>query len=185
MVAIIRCAARPSGPHGGQYSDVASLGSRDADAGNYCEKTGSEKNMLGFGTKKPLSLDRFPIENWIVAQAQTEDAPMILRINSGARKYIAHPELPVRLGVTVAFNAPNEYGFCTPEEGQQLSQIEDRLTEELMKNQIGFPVLVVTCGGKREFMAVFDPTSGKPALPYQISRSGDPFRFSSGLSFRA
>lgn len=108
--------------------------------------------MLGFGTKKPPSLDRFPIDNWAVAKAQSLDAPMILRINSGARKYIAHPELSTRLGVTVGFNARNEHGFCTPEEGQQLSQIEDRLTAELMKNQNGFPVLVVTCDGKREFV---------------------------------
>lgn len=108
--------------------------------------------MLGFGTKKPPALDRFPTENWVVAKAQSAEAPVILRINSGARKYIAHPELPMRLGVTVGFNAPTEHGFCTPEEGEQLSQIEDRLTADLLKDGIGFPVLVVTTGGRREYI---------------------------------
>ena len=108
--------------------------------------------MLGFGTKKPPSLDRFPTENWLVAQAQSDDKPVILRINGGARKYIAHPDLTLRLGITVVFNAPNEHGFCSNQEGQQLSQIEDSLTAQLMKNQKGFPVLVVTSGGRREFI---------------------------------
>ncbi len=77
---------------------------------------------------------------------------MVLRINSCAAKYAAHPELPIRLGVTVAFNAPNEHGFCTPEEGEQLNQIEDQLISRLQANHAGFLVLVVTYGGKREFI---------------------------------
>jgi hypothetical protein len=77
---------------------------------------------------------------------------MVLRINSDAAKYAGHPELPIRLGVTVAFNAPNDHGFCTPEEGEQLNQIEDQLISRLQANHTGFLVLVVTYGGKREFI---------------------------------
>jgi sugar phosphate isomerase/epimerase len=108
--------------------------------------------MLGFGTKKPPPLDRFPIEQWGVAKAEIDNRPSVLRINTGVRKYIAHPELPYRLGVIAAMNAPNDQGFCAPEEGQQLNQVEDRLTAALMANQMGFPVVVVTSGSRREFI---------------------------------
>lgn len=108
--------------------------------------------MLGFGTKKPAALDRFPTESWSVAKAIADGAPLILRINIGARKYVAHPELPTRLGVTVDFNVPNEHGFCSSAEGEQLSNLEDALTAALLKQQAGFPVLAVTTAGKREFI---------------------------------
>ena len=108
--------------------------------------------MFGLGTTKPRRLDRFSSEHWVVVQGENGGAPMVLRINSGAAKYAAHPELPIRLGVTVAFNAPNGHGFCTPEEGEQLNQIEDQLVSRLQAGHAGFPVLVVTCGGKREFI---------------------------------
>lgn len=108
--------------------------------------------MLGLGTRKPRRLDRFSSEHWKVVQGESEGGPLVLRINSDAAKYAAHPELPIRLGVTVAFNAPNEHGFCTPEEGEQLNQIEDQLVSRLQTNHAGFLVLVVTFGGKREFI---------------------------------
>ena len=108
--------------------------------------------MFGLGTTKPRRLDRFSSKPWKVVQGETEGGPMVLRINSGAEKYAAHPELPIRLGVTAAFNAPNEHGFCTPEEGEQLNQIEDQLVSRLKANHGGFLVLVVTYGGKREFI---------------------------------
>ena len=85
--------------------------------------------MFGLGMTKPRRLDRFSSEHWVVVQGENGGAPMVLRINSGAAKYAAHPELPIRLGVTVAFNAPNEHGFCTPEEGEQLNH--DSMPDDL------------------------------------------------------
>jgi len=108
--------------------------------------------MLWLFSKKPPSLDRFPTENWTVAQGEADGKPMVVRVNSGARKFVAHPELPVRLGVTVAFNQPNAHGFCSAEEGDQLSAIEDQLCEGLFAARAAFPVLVITVGGRREFV---------------------------------
>ena len=108
--------------------------------------------MFGLGIKKPPRLDRFPLDAWNVAQGEFEGKPMVIRINTGARNYIAHPELPFRLGITVSFNTPNEHGFCSGDEGDQLSAIEDTLTECLGSEQIAFPVLVVTCAGRREYI---------------------------------
>ena len=108
--------------------------------------------MLSLFSKKPPSLDRFPAEKWTVVQGVSDSDPMILRVNAGARKFVAHPELPVRLGVTVTFNKPNEHGFCSVEEGEQLGAIEDRLCEALLAAGTAFPVLVITVGGRREFV---------------------------------
>src|SRR3954469_7610248 len=44
----------------------------------------------------------------------------------------------------------------------------------------GFPVGAV--GGKREFMAVFDPTAGKPALPHGGTFSANPVTMRAGLA---
>src|SRR6188768_692724 len=44
----------------------------------------------------------------------------------------------------------------------------------------GFPVGAV--GGKREFMAVFDPTSGKPALPHGGTFSANPVTMRAGIA---
>jgi hypothetical protein len=77
---------------------------------------------------------------------------MIVRVNSGARKFVAHPELPVRLGVTATFNHPNEHGFCSADEGAQLGAIEDRLTDGLLGARAAYPALVITVDGRREYV---------------------------------
>ena len=108
--------------------------------------------MLGLGKKSPPSLDRFPTDKCTVAQGMCDGRPMVVRLNAWARKYIGHPELPVRLGVTIAFNQPNEHGFCSPEEGARVGEIEDRLEKQLESTRAAFPVLAITLSGQREFV---------------------------------
>ena len=108
--------------------------------------------MLGIFSKKPPSLDRFPTEEWTVAKAVMDGKPMVVRLNTGARKFVAHSELGVRLGVTIAFNEPNEHGFCSADEGAQLSAIEDCLQDGLVSGRAAFPALVLTVDGRREFI---------------------------------
>ncbi len=121
--------------------------------------------MFGILSKTPPSLDRFPAENWSVAQAECDGRPMIVRINGAARRYIAHPELKIRLGVTIAFNQPNEHGFCTADEGAQLGVIEDALCQALLSVRAAFPVMVLTTGGRREFVFyVKDQTQASRAV---------------------
>ena len=108
--------------------------------------------MLGLFNKKPRSLDRFPTENWTVAQGVLDGKPTVVRFNVGARKFVAHPELGVRLGVTIAFNEPNENGLCSADEGAQLGAIEDLLYDGLLSARAAFPAIVITLGGQREFV---------------------------------
>lgn len=108
--------------------------------------------MFGLGTRKPPSLDRFPMDSWSVATGESDGRPLIVRVNAGCKKYIAHPELPCRLGVTVTFRAPDERGFPSKAEQEHLSTLEDALTEKLHAAKVGYPALVITTGGKRELV---------------------------------
>jgi hypothetical protein len=136
--------------------------------------------MLGLGRKTAPSLDRFSIENWDVRQGEYEGRPVIARINRMAAKYVGHPELPVRLGVTVAFHSPNEHGFCNKEEGEQVGVIEDQLIEALAAEKIGYLVLVITTNGNREF--VFYVRDGGKALAAasQVAAKSASHRIQSG-----
>ena len=137
--------------------------------------------MLGLFSKKPPSLDRFPTEKWTVAQCVSDGGPMILRVNSGARKFVAHPELPIRLGVTVSFNQPNEHGFCTSDEGAQLGVIEDRLCEGLLAARTAFPVLVITVGGRREFVFFTRDKSAASPIVDEVAASTSTHKLTYGF----
>ncbi len=108
--------------------------------------------MLGLGKKKVPSLDQFPADNWTVAQGECDGRPLVIRINTAAKKFVAHPQLATRLGVTVPFHSPNENGFCAKEEGDQVGKIEDQLCDALAADKTGFLVLVITTNGAREFV---------------------------------
>jgi len=108
--------------------------------------------MFGLGSKKPPSLDRFPTDNWAVSTGECDGQPLIARINAGCRKYVGHPELTCRLGVTITFRSPDERGFPSKEEQVELNNFEDQLCERLQGEMIGFSVLVITTGGRRELV---------------------------------
>jgi len=108
--------------------------------------------MFGIGSKKPPSLDRFPLDSWSVATGEAEGKPLIVRVNAGARKFVSHPDLPLKLGVQLAFRSPNEHGFPAKDEQADLDQIEERLLSDLQGPKAGFCVLILTNNGRREFV---------------------------------
>jgi hypothetical protein len=129
--------------------------------------------MLGLGKKSPPSLDRFPTDNWTVAQGVADGKPMIVRINAGAKKYVGHPELAAFLGVTVAFRSPNEHGFPSKDETPELDAIEARFDKDLEATRLAFPALVITTGGKREFV-YYVLEREKPAAAVDAIRAQSP-----------
>ena len=60
--------------------------------------------MFGLGTKKPRSLDRFPTDSWAVAPGENDRAPVVARVNVGAKKYIANCSWDA-LGIAAALHA--------------------------------------------------------------------------------
>src|SRR5438477_8193661 len=100
-----------------------------------------------FPTLESLSAE----DQWAVAQGENNGNPMIVRVNSSAKDYAGHPELPIRLGIAVPLNAPNEHGFPGEAEAQQLGDIEDRLFDTI--GSLGRVVLIITTSGMREFVS--------------------------------
>jgi hypothetical protein len=86
-----------------------------------------------------------------VAQGENDDKPMIVRVNSSAKDYAGHPDLPIRLGLAVPLHAPRPDGLPNEAELEQLDDIEDHLFEVL--GTTGRVVLIITTSGMREFVS--------------------------------
>jgi hypothetical protein len=108
--------------------------------------------MGWFSKKKFPALDSLPAEDlWAVSQGENDGKPMIVRINSSAKDYAGHPDLPVRLGIAIPLHQPDQNGLPGEAESAQLGNVEDRLFEALGSS--GRLVLVITTSGMREFVS--------------------------------
>lgn len=108
---------------------------------------------MGWFSKKQFpALADWPAEDrWTIAKGENDGKPILVRVNSTAKEYAGHPELPVRLGIAIPLHAPREDGLPNPTELEQLGDIENRLHAEVAK--AGRVVLVITTGGMREFVS--------------------------------
>jgi hypothetical protein len=89
---------------------------------------------------------------WSIATADYDDSPLLVRINSSAKKWLGHKSLGIKLGFAVPLNSPNEGGMPDPEENQQLNDVEDVILREVEARATGILVLVLTTGTMREFV---------------------------------
>ena len=91
-------------------------------------------------------------EAWSVLKGEYDDAPILIRLNTGVRPSVGHPEWGVQIGVAVPFKNPQPDGLPTPEENAELIVIEDRLLQELEQSERAVLVAVITTGQMREFV---------------------------------
>ena len=89
---------------------------------------------------------------WGVTQGVFDGSPLIVRYNESAEDWIAHPELPIKLGFAVPLNAPQENGLPDPAENEQLNDIEDVIVREVAERTVGLHALVLTTGTMKEFV---------------------------------
>ena len=47
-------------------------------------------------------------QRWSVALGRTREGPVLVRFNETAGEWVAHPDLPIKLGFAVPLNRPNE-----------------------------------------------------------------------------
>jgi hypothetical protein len=105
--------------------------------------------MWPFGKKKVTWVAAE--DRWSVAKGENNGKPIFLRVSSSAKQFAGHPDFPVRFGVAVPLQAPDENGLPQPMESQQLGNIEDQLFQALGSS--GRLVLIITTGGMREFVS--------------------------------
>ncbi len=102
--------------------------------------------------KKFEPLEFLPAEDrWTVAEGQHGGNRMLVRMNTSAKDYAEHPELPVRLGIAIPLHAPRPDGMPNDVETKQLGEIEDRLFGALGAS--GRVVLIISTNGMREFVS--------------------------------
>jgi hypothetical protein len=93
-----------------------------------------------------------PGPHWGVAEAEYDGSPLIVRFNETAKEWVAHPEMPIKLGFAIPLNRPNETGLPHPDENKQLGQIEDVIVREVEDKARGIQVLVLSTGTMKEFV---------------------------------
>lgn len=91
-------------------------------------------------------------DEWQIMAAETEDGPMVLKVNVGYASLIGHPEYPYQLGVAIPLNAPNAFGMHDEEEGNQVAGIEDLLVETLQESKLALWVLSQCSNGAKEWV---------------------------------
>lgn len=89
---------------------------------------------------------------WGVAMFEIESGPLIIRYSEAARKWMGHSRLPIKLGFAIPLNAPVEGGLPTPEENEQLNEIEDLIVGEIESRTIAFHAMTLTTGTMKEFI---------------------------------
>lgn len=97
-----------------------------------------------------------PCHQWGVAESGYDGSPLIIRFNSTAQEWVAHPDLPIKLGFAIPLNHPNETGLPHPDENEQLNQIEDVILREVEARARGMHVLALTTGTMKEFIFYVD-----------------------------
>jgi len=112
-----------------------------------------------FGFKKKFHPIAEYEESWTVKQGTYDGAPILIRIQSGLKKAVGHPEYPFQMGVAVPLLKPSETGMPDRDEISLLDPIEDRLVE-VLGSQGAVLTAVVTTGKMREF--VFYAREWKP-----------------------
>lgn len=88
---------------------------------------------------------------WTLRESVVDGEPMVIRINTTAREYAGHPELPLRLGIAIPIEAPNRRGLPDEPENRQLDAIEGRIFDAVHPH--GRVVFVVTTSGMREVVS--------------------------------
>jgi len=91
-------------------------------------------------------------DEWQIMAAQTEDGPMILKVNSGYANLLGHPEYPYQVGVAIPLNSPTSAGMHNEEEGNQVGMIEDLLVESLQTEKLALWVFSQCSSGVKEWV---------------------------------
>jgi len=104
--------------------------------------------------KKHLSLDDLNDDNdmWSVLQGTTENGPMLVRMNTSAKRWAKHPSLAIRVGFAIPLNHPNSNGFPAADENAALNEIETRILDDLRASGPAVHVLTITTGTFKEFV---------------------------------
>ena len=96
--------------------------------------------------KKQKSIEDINIDEhkWSIIQAKIESEQYLVRINTTASEWYAHPKLSLKIGFAVPCDPQND--------AEHLNLIEDSIGKIILDKFICIPVLVITGEKFREFV---------------------------------
>jgi hypothetical protein len=89
---------------------------------------------------------------WSIMQAPATDGPLLVRINTTAKRWAKHPSLGIRVGFAIPLNQPNTRGLPDSIENFALNQLEDKILSCLKSYGPAIHVLSITTGTFKEFV---------------------------------
>jgi hypothetical protein len=89
---------------------------------------------------------------WSVMQASTVDGPVLVRVNTSAKRWSKHPSLGTRVGFAIPFEHPNSEAGSVPFENAALNQMEEKMLSYLKSAGPAIHVLTITTGTFKEFV---------------------------------
>jgi hypothetical protein len=91
-------------------------------------------------------------QRWGIAQAEHDEAALLVRFNESAREWAGHADLPIRLGFAVPLKRPNKGGMPDAAENAELLSIEDVICRYVSEKMVGLHVLTLTTGVMKEWV---------------------------------
>ncbi len=108
--------------------------------------------MWPFKKNAPTS-DQLPIGGpWAIRHGEHDGSVMIVRSNTGYRKFGSVPGYEHQAGIAVPLRAPETTGLPSPEEDAELTAIENAICPTLEEKVESLLVAIITTSGMREFV---------------------------------
>jgi hypothetical protein len=103
--------------------------------------------------KRALTVKELPVDGpWSVSEGKHNGNPMFVRTNVGYRGLPGVAGYDHQVGIAVPLNHPDPSGFPSPDEGEDLSAIEDMVCRLLDAENESLFVASITTSGMRELV---------------------------------
>lgn len=91
-------------------------------------------------------------ESWSLFNLTHNGKQYIVRMNSWLWNIIPYTKYQYKIGIATPLNDPNEKGFPTSRENQELHKLEDKIIDKMGRKSNSIFAGTVTGGGMKEFI---------------------------------
>jgi hypothetical protein len=108
--------------------------------------------MWTFKKHLPISDLNEDNELWSVGETMTAEGPMLVRINTTAKRWSKHAALTTRVGFAIPLSQSDGNSLSVAVENASLNQLEDKILSFLKSSGPAIHVLTITTARFKEFV---------------------------------